>query len=101
MDTIANLKEQTVAQTPLLLFELILANGQVERWSSHAITVNADAYEARVLRHNLFEIRSASDHGIDAVPKISLTVANADSQMSQLESAVGFKGAKIKPGFPF
>ncbi len=101
MDTIANLKEQTVAQTPLLLFELTLANGQVERWSSHAVTVNADAYEARVLRHNLFEIRSASDHGIDAVPKISLTVANADSQISQLESAIGFKGAKIKATFLF
>ena len=101
MDTIANLKEQTVAQTPLLLFEISLANGQVERWSSHAVTVNAEVYEARVLRHNLFEIRSASDHGIDAVPKISLTAANADSQISQLESTIGFKGAKIKATFLF
>ncbi len=101
MDTIANLKEQTVAQTPLLLFEISLANGQVERWSSHEATVNAQTYESRVLRHNLFEIRSASDHGIDAVPKISLTAANADSQVSQLESTVGFKGAKIKATFLF
>ena len=101
MDTIANLKEQTVAQTPLLLFEITLANGQVERWSSHQVTVSTQTYEARVLRHNLFAIRSARDHGIDAVPKISLTAANADSQVSQLESTVGFKGAKIKATFLF
>ncbi len=63
--------------------------------------VSGQIYEARVLRHNLFEIRAASDHGIDAVPKISLTTANADSLISQLESTVGFKGAKVKVTFLF
>jgi len=38
MDTIANLKEQVVAETPLLLFEASLANGQVERWGTHQVT---------------------------------------------------------------
>jgi hypothetical protein len=101
MDTIANLKEQAVTQTPLLLFEVTLSNGETERWATHGVTVNSEAYGARVLRHNLFEVQAASDHGIDAIPKISLTLANADSQLSQIESSVGFKGAKLRATFLF
>ncbi len=101
MDTIANLKEQAVTQTPLLLFAVTLANGQTERWATHAVTVDSEEYEARVLRHNLFEVQAASDHGIDAIPKISLTLANADSQLSQIESSPGFKGAKLQATFLF
>ena len=63
MDTVANLKEQTVTETPLLLIDVTLRDGQVERWSTHGVTVSGDAYSARVLRHNLFAIRAASDHG--------------------------------------
>lgn len=101
MDTIANLKEQAVTQTPLLLFDVTLANGETERWATHGVTVNSETYSARVLRHNLFEVQAASEHGIDAIPKISLTLANADSQLSQIESSVGFKGAKLKATFLF
>jgi hypothetical protein len=101
MDTIANLKEQAVTQTPLLLFDVTLINGQTERWATHGVTVDSETYSARVLRHNLFEVQAASEHGIDAIPKISLTLANADSQLSQIESAVGFKGAKLKATFVF
>ena len=101
MDTVANLKEQTVTQAPLILIDVTLSDGQVERWSTHGVTVNGDAYGARVLRHNLFAIRAASDHGIDSVPKISLTVANTDSYFSQIESSVGFKGAKLTATFLF
>ena len=101
MDTVANLKEQTVAQTPLILIDVTLGDGQVERWSTHGVTVSGNAYSARVLRHNLFAIRAASDHGIDSVPKLSVTVANADSYFSQIESSVGFKGAKLTAAFLF
>jgi hypothetical protein len=101
MDTIANLKEQAVTQTPLLLFEATLANGETERWATHGVTFNSETYSARVLRHNLFEVQTASEHGIDAIPKISLTLANADSQLSQIESSVGFKGAKLQATFLF
>ncbi|MBI3667253.1 MAG: hypothetical protein HY236_13685 [Acidobacteria bacterium] len=101
MDTIANLKEQVMAQTPLLLFDAALANGQTERWSTHQVTFNGQAYSARVLKHNLFEIQTASEQGIDAVPKLALTLANADSHFSQMEAAVGFKGAKLKATFLF
>jgi Putative phage tail protein len=101
MDTIANLKELAVTQTPLLLFDVTLANGEMERWATHGVTVDAESYAARVLRHNLFEVQAASEHGIDAIPKISLTLANADSELSQIESSVGFKGAKIQATFLF
>ena len=101
MDTIANLKEQAVTQTPLLLFDVTLANGEMERWATHGVTVDSESYAARVLRHNLFEVQAASEHGIDAIPKISLTLANADSELSQIESSVGFKGAKTQATFLF
>jgi hypothetical protein len=101
MDTIANLKEQTVAGTPLLLFDATLVNGQTEHWSTHQVTVNNQLYSARVLKHNLFQIQTASEQGIDAVPKLSLTLANADSHFSQIESEVGWKGAKLAATFLF
>lgn len=101
MDTIANLKERVVAETPLLLFEATLANGEIERWSTHQVTFATHIYSARVLRHNLFEIQTASEQGIDAVPKLSLTLANADSHFSQVETAVGWKGAKLRATFLF
>jgi hypothetical protein len=101
MDTIANLKEQAVAQTPVLLFDVLLSNGQSERWSTHQITLQSQVYSARVLRHNLFEIQTASEQGIDLAPKLSLTLANADSHFSELEAAVGWKGAKLTATFLF
>jgi len=101
MDTIANLKEQAVAQTPLLLFDLELADGSTERLSTHAAVVDSETYEARILRHNAFEVQAAAESGIDAVPRISVTLANADSRFSQIESAVGFKGARVTATFLF
>ncbi len=101
MDTVANLKEQAITQTPLLLFDVVLANGSEHHWSTHGVTADAQPYSARVLRHNLFEIQTASDYGIDAIPKIALTLANADSFFSQVEAATGFKGGKLKVTFLF
>jgi hypothetical protein len=101
MDTIANLKERVVAETPLLLFEATLANSTIERWSTHQVTFESNPYDARVLRHNLFEIQTASEQGIDAIPRLSLTLANADSHFSQIEASVGWKGAKLKATFLF
>ena len=101
MDTIANLKELTVTETPVLLFDVTLADGASHRWCTHGVTVDSTPYSPRVLRHNFFEVQAASDHGIDAIPKITFTLANADSLLSQIESAVGFKGAQLKASFVF
>ncbi len=101
MGTISTLKEQEVLDTPLLLFDCELTSGAMEHWSTHAVQHDGAAYEARVLRHNVFETRSLSDDGIDAVAKVSLTLANADSHFSQIARNTGWKGAKLTVRFLF
>src|SRR5690242_7135643 len=95
------LKEQALTDTPLLVFDCVLTNGNVERWSTHQATIDGTVYEARVLQNNVFEMQTASDQGLDAIPKISLTLANADSHFSQIERETGFKGARIRARFLF
>lgn len=101
MASVFELKEQTAAETPLLLFECELGNGAVERWSTHQVECAGALYEARVVRHNLFEMETASEQGVDGIPRISLTLANADSRFSQLERTAGFKGARLTARFVF
>ncbi len=101
MDPIAIVKEQTIAQTPLLLFDVVLNDGQTEHWSTHEVAIGATSYDARVVENNLFEVQAASESGVDAIPRIRLTLANADSRFSQLESSVGFKGAQVTATFVF
>ena len=49
-----------------------------------------------MLQHNLFEIQTASDQGVDGIPRISLLLANADSHFSEIERAAGWKGARLR-----
>ena len=101
MDAIASLKELTLAHTPLLLFDVALANGDVERWATHQVSVAGEAYEARVARHNVFEMQASDDSGVDASPRLSLSIANADSKVSQIESSTGLAGARVTARFLF
>ncbi len=101
MATINDIKEQSITETPLLLFDCVLNSGAVERWSTHAATVNGEQYQARVLRHNLFEMQSGAADGIDAIANISIWLANADSHFSEIERNTGWKGSKITAQFVF
>jgi hypothetical protein len=101
MQSIAGLKEQNVTETPLFLFDCELTSGDVEHWSTHAVTVNQQAYQPRVVRHNLYEIQLGSPDGVDAMSRISLTLANADSYGSQIERNTGWKGANLTVTFLF
>jgi len=101
MPSVHELKEQATVETPLLLFECQFQSGAVEHWSTHAVEVDGQAHQARVLRHNLFEMRSGSDDGVDGLAKISLTLANADSRFSQIERQTGWKGARLTVRFLF
>jgi len=101
MQTVEDLKEQAVTDTPLLVFDCVLPGGQQEHWSTHTITVGAVTYDARVLQHSAFDIQTASDQGVDGSPRISILLANADSHFSEIERAVGFKGAQLTTGFLF
>ena len=69
------LKEQAVTDTPLLVFDCALPDGRTEHWSTHAVTVAGVTYEARVMSHNVFEMQTASDQGVDGIPRISLVLA--------------------------
>jgi hypothetical protein len=101
MPTAFQVKEQAVTDTPLLLFDCQLQGNQLESWSTHQITLAGTTYQARVLQHNLYEIQTSSDQGVDAIPKISISLANADSHFSELERSVGFKGAMLVVSFVF
>jgi len=101
MPSIFELKEQEITETPLLVFDCTLADGRVERWSTHRATVGDATYEARVLGHNVFEMQAGSEQGVDGIPRISIVLGNADSHFSEIERAVGWKGARLKAGFLF
>src|SRR5581483_7054123 len=101
MPSIFELKEQEITETPLLVFDCTLADGRVERWSTHRATLDDATYEARVLGHNVFEMQAGSEQGVDGIPRISIVLANADSHFSEIERAVGWKGARLKAGFLF
>src|SRR5438105_15190974 len=94
MPTIDVLKEQEAPPTPLFLFDCVLSSGVAERWGTHAVTFGGRAYAARLLRHNLFELRASSDDGLDGAPKVSVTLANADSHYSEIEREPRVQGAQ-------
>jgi hypothetical protein len=101
MQNISDLKGQAVTDTPLVIFDCTLANGETEHWSTHAVTVGTTAYTARVLQHSAFDIQTASDQGVDGSPTISILLANADSYFSEIERATGWKGASLTVSFLF
>lgn len=101
MQTIALVKESEQAQTPLLLLDLTFADGTARHWATHAVTYAGQAYEARVVRHNAFEIQAMSEQGLDQIPRLAVVLANADAAMSQLEQSKGFKGTRLLARFAF
>ncbi|MFL6451372.1 MAG: phage tail protein [Bryobacteraceae bacterium] len=101
MPTINQLKQQGVSDTPLVLFECLMAGGHVERWSTHDVMVVSEHYAPRVLRHDLFEMQLSADDAMDGITQLSLTLANADSVLSELNAAIGFKGAQLTVYFGF
>jgi hypothetical protein len=101
MQTVFDLKEQPLTDTPVLVFDCILPNGQAEHWCTHGLIVGSTTYSARVLQHSAFDIQTASDQGVDGSPRISVLLANADSHFSEIQQSCGFKGATLSVGFLF
>src|SRR5512141_389713 len=96
MPTIDQIKEQETTSTPLFLFECTLRDGSIQRWATHAASFGSHDYDARLLRHNLFELGASSDE-----TRISVTLANADSRFSEIEREVGFRGGRLTIRFLF
>jgi len=101
MSSIYDLKELAVTDTPLLLFNCVLQNGHTEYWSTHQVIYGGNTYAPRVMKHNLLEVQTSSDQGVDAIPRVSLGMANADSYFSELERSVGWRGASLTVTFLF
>jgi hypothetical protein len=53
------------------------------------------------MKNNVFAVQTASDQGVDVIPRVSLSLANADSYFSELERSVGWKGATMTVTFLF
>ena len=101
MTTINVLKELEVPGTPLFLFDCTLPSGDVEHWSTHPVTVNGQAYLARILKHNTFDLNSSPESATDGASTVSITLANADSFLSAIERNVGWKGSQLTVTFLF
>ncbi len=101
MPTINQVKQLAEADTPLLFFQCVLPSGDVEYWCSHAVAFNGQQYSARVLKHNLFDLQLSADDAMDGITQLSLTLANADSLMSELNSNIGLKGSQLTVYFAF
>ncbi len=101
MTPINILKELEVPGTPLFLFDCTLPTGDVEHWSTHNVTVNAQQYLSRVLKHNLFDLNSSPEAATDGVSQVSITLGNADSFLSSIERNIGWKGSSLVVTFLF
>jgi len=101
MSTINQIKQLAEADTPLLFFQCLLPSGDVQYWSTYAIPFAGNNYAARVLKHNLFDLQLCADDAMDGLTRLSLTLANADSELSQLNTAIGFKGSQLTAYFAF
>jgi hypothetical protein len=99
--TINVLKELEVPGTPLFLFDCTLGTGDVQHWSTHNVTVNGLQYLSRVLKHNIFDLNSSPEAATDGVSIVSITLANADSFLSSIESDIGWKGSSLVVTFLF
>ncbi len=101
MTTINVLKELEVPGTPLFLFDCTLATGDVQRWSTHNVTVSGHLYLSRVLKHNLFDLNSSPEAATDGVSMVSITLANSDAYLSSIERDIGWKGSGLAVTFLF
>lgn len=101
MSQIDVLKSREATQTPLLLFECTLTDGTVERWCTHRVLADGHEYEPRILRHSGLEMRLGAEDGLDHGSRLTLTLANVDGRISQLDSTVGWRGAKLRVRFGF
>ena len=101
MSTINIVKEMAEADSPLLLFQCRLADGSYQCFSTQNIWFNGQNYSSRVLKHDLFDFQLSSDDAMDSIATLSLTLANADSFLSEIGASIGWKGTQLTVYFSF
>jgi len=95
MATINFTKEQAAADSPLVLSACQLPDGSSQYFSTHTVPFNGNQYAARVLKHNLFDFQLSADDALDGIAQLSLTLANADSALSEIWANTGWKGTQL------
>jgi hypothetical protein len=101
MATINLVKQLPETDTPLLFFQCTMPSGDVQYWCTHAISFQGNAYAARVLKHDLFDLQLSADDAMDGISRLSVQLANADSLLSEWNGTVGFKGSQLTVFFAF
>lgn len=101
MNIIHTKKHDEVLDTPVLLFECTLADGSVERWSSHRVTADGQEYEPRLLSHGDFHLALAGEESLDSGSRFHLELSNVDGRISQIDQVSGWNGAKLCVRFGF
>lgn len=92
---IYQVKEQEVADTPVLLFHCSFRDGTQEYWSTFDLSYEGNLYRPRVLAHNTFDLRYGAESSVDGQGRVGISLANADGHFSQIERANGWKGATL------
>jgi hypothetical protein len=101
MATINTIKNSSVPDTPLLFFQCALPSGDTEYWCTHGMAFNGAVYAPRILKHNLFDLALSADDAMDGLSQVSLTLANADGEMTELNLELGLKGSQLTVYFAF
>ena len=87
--------------TPVLLFDCTLADGQVERWSTHSATWQNIAYSPRVVGNSGFSIGLLADDGSDWGNRMTVAIANTDGYVTHMHRSENLKGCKLLVSFAF
>jgi hypothetical protein len=87
--------------TPVLLFDCTLADGQVERWSTHSATWQNIVYSPRVVSNSGFRIGLLADDGADWGNRMTVTLANTDGYVTNLHRTENLKGCALLVSFAF
>ena len=101
MATINQVKQLAAADTPILFFQCQMSSGDTHYWSSHSLLFEGQQYSARVLKHNLFNLQLSAGDAMDGMTQLSIVLGNADALMSELNAAIGFRGAQLSVYFAF
>lgn len=87
--------------TPVLLFDCTLADGKVERWSTHSAIWQGTTYSPRVVANSGFSIGLLADDGVDWGNRISVVLVNTDGFITRLHHTDNLKGCTLLVSFAF
>lgn len=94
--SIFDAKEQASSFQPLLLADVILHDGTVQYYSTHAVTYGGHEYDPRILNKDIATTQALSEQGIDVPASVTLRLDDADFYLlSNVERVKGFKGSTL------